>query len=507
MKIIRLNKLIICLYPNPKQIFDLLYMLFFVGLIIYFLFYIFNAYQWILYPYQIDFSEGFRLDRARMLSQGYDLYHDISTYPFVTAIYPPVSPLICAALVKIFGVSFATGRLVGMFSAILVGCFIFKIVQEKTKNKHIAVVSSLLFFASPYIYGSSCIFGSPNMLGTLFSWAGIYCILKYENSKKIYLSVPFFLLAIYSLPVFIAAPAASFIYLFIRDKKLATKIIVLYVLSGLFLFSLANYITDGQFYLHTVRYNAQPIVTSLVLKRYIRSIGLHPILFAFAVTYIFSEWIKYEKKVSLVSIYFITAAIFVVSMGHEGAGTPSYMFELLSVSCILFGMMLDKIRPAIVKNDENTVRILIAVLLILQLIIFAHAPYIADSVYSDPLTPTQTDLINGQKVSLYIKEVEGPVLSENSGFLVINGKEVLLEPFVFRRLYNQGLWDQTKLVDDIHNQKFSLIVLRYDVNYEKESSGRLTKEINNEIRDNYYIVDKIGGGIYRGMIHIYKPRR
>jgi len=471
-------------------------MLFFIGLIIYFLFYIFNAYQSIIYPYQIGFGEGYVLNHADMLSKGHSLYnHNISTYPFLTAIYGPICPLICAGLIKIFGVSFAPGRFLGMSEAILIGALIYKIIQEETKNNYNAVISSLFFFASPYVYCQSRLYGEIVTLGMLFSLIGIYLVLKYEKTTKIYLSIPLFLLAVYTRQTFIAAAFASFIYLFTKKQKSAVKYVLLYMLSGLFIFLLANHVTDGQFYRHMIQYNIHQFNIFFMVIGYVRAILLHSILFGFAAAY--ALYVLSKKQLSLFVIYFLISAGVAVTIGKAGSGGSSYMFELITVSYILFGMFFNEIKPQINEKD-SIMSVLIAVMLILQLILFAHAPFVADSPFEASKTPTHADVLNSQKVSLYIKNASGPVLSEDAGFALLNDKEVLLEPFVFTQLYKQGMWDQKKLVGDIHDRKFSLILLKFDLN--ENDSERFTKEMLNEMRKNYYFVDKIGDN------YIYKPK-
>ena len=445
---------------DSKPLSKLLHEIFLLGLVIYFLFYLYNGYQSIIFPYQIDYGEGFILNQAYILSNGCNIYLDITTYPYIISNYPPVYPLICAGLVKFWGVSFATGRFISVVSALLIGFLLFKIIQEETGNKYIAIISSLLFFASPYIYEWTCMF-RVDTLGLLFSLIGIYIVFKYQKSIGLYLSIPFFILAVYTKQSFIAAPIASFIYLYIKDRNLAVKNAGLFAFSGIVLFLVINYVTNGQFYLHTIVYNINPYSIVHMILGYIKTIQIHTILFVFAVLY--TLYTIFKKEVSLFPIYFLIAALVAFFTAGKSGAYLNYYIELIAVSCILFGLFLSKLQPQLEKKD-SMLGIFFIILLITQLILFAHMPYVMGN------TPTSGDRINGQKISSYITNTNGSIFSSNAGFIVADGKNVLFDNAVFTLIEREGLWNQSKMVDELQNKTFSIILLKFDINNTKENT-------------------------------------
>ena len=478
----------------------ILHYILFAGLAAYFILYIYDAYQSIVYPYQIDYGEGFQLYFAHALSQGQSIYQDMSTYPFIPGLYPPVYALACAPLVKLFGISFSIGRTISVLSAILSGILIYKIVGMKT-DKRIAIISALLFFASPYIYYWTSLF-RVDTLGLLFSLAGIYLVFRYEKSKIIYLSIPFFLLAIYTKQSLIAAPIASFIYLFLKDKKLAITNAGLFGLSGILLLLLCNYLTDGRFYLHTIAYQSFGISLHQATERYLDMIQTHAILFGFA--FVQAVYIILKKKTGLFAYYFVASALIAVSVGRPGSHV-NYFLELIAVCCILFGTLLSELQPQIKKG--NLAGILVTVMLLLQLALFAHPPY----------TKIAEDLRIGQEASTRIQSSEGSVLSEDAGLVVINDKELLIEFFMATQMEKRGLWDQSNFVSDLQNKNFSLILLEVNANHvlrflTLEGSDaimkmqqrygllqRFTVEMLEAIVNNYHLVETIGE------YYVYEP--
>lgn len=477
-----------------KTVNKILYGIFFGGLTFYFVFYLFNAYVSITYPYQLGYGEEFILNQAHLITQGSSIYQDITRYPYIIGNYPPVYPLICASLVKLFGTSFATGRFISVLSTILIGLLIYKIVKEKANNQ-IALISSLLFFGSAYVYFWTCQF-RVDTLGLLFSLAGIYLVFKYENTKKVYWSTFPFILALFTKQSLIAAPIASFIYLFLKNRKQGIKCSVLFGLSCVLLFLLINHITNGQFYLHTVVYNANPFGIDTAIAYYFMTILIHLILFGFAFAYVLYAISK--KELSLFVIYFIFSALVAVTVGKVGS-FANYMIELIAVSCILFGLALKKLKLQI-GRENSIASILVLTLLITQLVTFAFIL----SYSIDFMMPTSADINDGQTVSSYVINAGDTILSEDGSFIVVNGKTVLFQPFVFTQIQRQGLWDQSKLVSDIETENFSLIILRFYMNNDEIHEihrSRLTDEMINAIKDSYYLVKKIGD------YYIYMPNK
>jgi len=169
----------------------------------------------------------------------------------------------------------------------------------------------------------------------------------------------------------------------------------------------------------------------------------------------------------------------------------NHMIGMIPVCCILLGIILSKLD--LQNKKKYLTSFLVIILLIIQLALFAHVPYMPSE--------EDTNVNINQKISSYVINSKGHILSENAGFAVLNGKELLIEPFVNTQLARHGLWNQSTFVGDLKNKNFSLIILEFDVMGDKIHKSRFTKEMVNAIRNNYYFVEKIGA------YYIYKPRR
>jgi len=61
-----------------------------------------------------------------------------------------------------------------------------------------------------------------------------------------------------------------------------------------------------------------------------------------------------------------------------------------------------------------------------------------------------------------IRAVSGPVLSDDTGYLLCAGRPLMLQPYQFRQLARLGMWSDEPVVQAIRNKDFSLIVVATD---------------------------------------------
>ena len=470
-----------------------LYRIYLFWVSLYVLFYMINAYTAITFPYAIDYGEGILLNQAKLISQGINIYQDISDYPFTMAMYTPLYSLLSSLFIKFFGISFSSGRFISVASAIIIGILIYVIIKEKT-NRQIALLSSLIFFGSPYIYAWTSLF-RVDTLGLLFSLCGIYFVYKYENNNNVYVAIPFFILSIYTKQSFIAAPLASVIYLVLRDKKRGIAFAGLMGLSVIIPYAIINYFTEGEFYLHTVVYNASTFSIKMAVVRYLEMMKSHMILFGFAMTYTIYKLSNRELR--LIIIYFMIAVVMAISVGKPGASV-NYFLELIAISCMLSGALLGEMKFRI--DNEILSNKLIIVLLLLQLVSFFNVPH---GYWWRQGQDKATAINNFNKISSYVKQANDNILSQDASFVVLNGKPYLYQPAVLTELQRQGIWDQSRLVGDLQDEKYSLLLLYFDVNDENSFNNHrayFTNEMRDAIRHNYYIKEKVHGS------YIYMPK-
>jgi hypothetical protein len=363
-----------------------------------------------------------------------------------------------------------------------------------------------MFFASSVVYGESVIF-RVDTLGLFFSLLGIYIVFRYASSRWVYLSIPLFVLAVYTKQSLVAAPIAAFIFLLLRDKRLAVTSLAIFIVSAGSIFLLANQLTDGQFYLHIIKYNQLSFDIGRVTAMYSIMILFYAVLAGFSLFYLWRSLSKAGQRLSFLksgkgifALYFVTSAVIALSVGKIGSGL-NYFFEPIMVSCILLGFLLSELYPQIVKSWA-TLRIVVF-LLVLQLLFFipGHVTYFEK-------LPTEADVASGQTVSSYVRAESGNILSEDAGIAVLNGKNVAIELFNCTQLLRQGLWNQNGFLHQLENREFSLVILDFDISSDPvfPHDVRFTPEMMKAIRENYHLFDAVGcQNKYHSKYYVYKP--
>ena len=74
--------------------------------------------------------------------------------------------------------------------------------------------------------------------------------------------------------------------------------------------------------------------------------------------------------------------------------------------------------------------------------------------------PTAEDTAAGRILAGYVENASGPVLSEEAGFSLYAGADVVTNPTQLLNLYNNQMLDYTELVDMIEQQEFGAVIFR-----------------------------------------------
>jgi len=78
------------------------------------------------------------------------------------------------------------------------------------------------------------------------------------------------------------------------------------------------------------------------------------------------------------------------------------------------------------------------------------------------LAPTEDDAKVGGLVLGEVKSATAPVLCEDLGYLLLAGKEVVLDPYQHAQLARIGKWNDARIVAMLEEGRFALVVLKSD---------------------------------------------
>jgi hypothetical protein len=74
--------------------------------------------------------------------------------------------------------------------------------------------------------------------------------------------------------------------------------------------------------------------------------------------------------------------------------------------------------------------------------------------------PTQTDINNGWRIVDIVRESKLPALSEEAGFSLRAGKDVITNPTQLKNLYENDMFDPTNLIAAIRAHDFGVVIFR-----------------------------------------------
>ncbi|MBZ0301473.1 MAG: hypothetical protein K8J31_17120 [Anaerolineae bacterium] len=476
--------------------------------------YVAYASNLIQFPFDYDQGEGFELVDTLLFSQGRWPYLDTEIYPFYSSNYPPLFHVMAAPFVWIFGPSYAYGRLLGFAGTLVTGGAIGCAVYRDGQHRLIALLSALAFLASNSIYHIGPLFRQ-HMTMVMFETLAVV-VLAHANEiedtgqrrRRLILGLALILAAGYTKQLAYATAIAALAFLFVRSPRRSVIYGAGFALAGAAIFLWINRSTDGQWWLQTISANVNTFYPDQTIGLFRLWFSLHGFLIVPAVLYVLYEF--YFDRISIYALWWIAATTNAILSGKWGAG-DSYFATTIAATCVLAGLfaartltggwhfaanylsrlLIDPLRRFSAPL-ARTGLILIPLLFIgygravlhlptdgplfapvaalLHITPNAHGTFY-DSAremdgsfsggYADigHLT-TQADVEAGDRIVELIREADGPVLSEEAGFNLLAGKDVVTNPTQLLNLANNGLFEGAALLNMIETRAFELIVLR-----------------------------------------------
>lgn len=503
---------------TPRQTIAMWFSWVFIGLALlafvgYFIVYLIYAIELFRFPFDYDQGEGFELMDTIYFSRGEWPYRDNDAYPFYSSNYPPLFHIAIVPLVWLFGPHYWTGRLVSFLGTLITAAAIGYAVQRAGRRPWISLISGLAFLASNYVYHVGPLFRQHMFMVMFETLAVVLLAVTIEREEKdgrrrngALLGVMALLLAAgYTKQLAYATVAAVFIFLFLRNPRRAVLWAVPFAAITGLIFLAINAATDGQWLLNTITANLNPFVPGQAEGLFRQWFHLHTLLVAVAAVYALYQ--LYATRLSIYAIWFVVATVNSVTAGKWGAG-ESYFATAIAAACILSGQAFSHLlgyagqRPW--RNDATSrwvsalLPALIALLYLWQAERLFHLPTHMPSlaaiaqalgrpteVMIAPQTscsaprppeaipyvdaagvsllgrpPNAADTAAGKQIAALIAQGDTAAFSEDAGFNLFLGREVVTNPTQLLNLYNNNAVDLTAMIDMLNRQAFDTIVLR-----------------------------------------------
>ena len=446
---------------------------------------------WCFVSVRSDFSwddaEPEILNQAWRLAKGESIYRGIDTPPFTFAAYPPLYFGLTAVLLKFTGLSFLPARLISFLAALFIGWALVCLNREWNKNARGGIWAAFFLFLIPaFLYNSTR--AHVQMLAVAFSIWSLVFFLRNRWKETLIISPLLAVLAFYTKQTQVALPLAMAIYLALRNRRWLIPYSATIAVAGLVPFLWLQKITGGYFFLDTVRLADLSYSVFQIPQIFIHHAG--PVLIFMGLAFL-ASWKRFRDGTwEPVDCYLgCVLAITLVSLGRVGAH-GQYVLELLVV--VLLYLLRTTGLPAIRGRD--------ALVSIQIIMLFCYAPlfiFVEEGLWDIPANTAAT------KIYPLLRAQPGPILSQQGSFALFGHGEIYIQLFHFTALSRAGLWDQNRLLKEIDQRTFLLVITEFPIEQPATSENaheRFTPEMVEALRKNYRSVEVVYP------YYLYSPR-
>jgi hypothetical protein len=449
------------------------------------------ALKWIPFPYQFDYGEGFTTFVAKLWANGQWKW-DINQEPYITLMYGPLYPIILVPFIKTFGATVMAIRAVMAVSALVCLIFTYLIARYLSKSRLIGIIAALLPLAHPIIR-DWLIEARIDYLALAFSIIGLYIAIRFINSKWLYLSILLFLLAFFTKQTTVTAFAAVLVFLLMNQRKKGLLYAELFVGGLALVLTIGTVLTKGGLFDHMFLYNATSF-SLLSLSSWLTKLRLtlSPMVIGLllSVFYILSEY-KQKKALSIPALFWIISGLVNMFLLMRPGSFINYSLEFILATCLCAGLFVGKIlsgesnlkvlMPNLFKTwSEKKQTTSLMILLVFQIAVLGigHATPMPYAGYAEAV----------EKVKAIIADTSQPVITENAWLVLSEGKVPYIEPFVFTNLKLAGIWDDSKYIQDLKNQRFDYLVLTMPLISPYYDYSRFTQQQMELMESNYHLI-------------------
>jgi hypothetical protein len=486
--------------------------------VFYFWVYTHYAIRLFQFPFDYDQGEGFELVDTILFSQGEWPYRDIERYPFYSSNYPPLFHLLIVPLVWLFGPHYWTGRLVGYLGTLVAAAAIGYAINRYSKRPLFGIFGGLAFLASNYVYHVGPLFRQHMFMVMLETLSVVVLTVVLERAREkdrpslagLVGVLILLLLAGYTKQLAYATVAAVFLILLLTFPKRAILLALPFGLATLLIFFSIDVATSGHWFRNTVTANLNPTVPGQAAALFKQWFQLHTILIVASVAETLRHFVaqlrsspskETQPLVYPYIIWFLVTTANSLTAGKWGAG-ESYFATAIAASCILSGIGIHNFLRWVEARDRKSWRYaaltLIGFLWLWQAERVIHMPthtpalqnvavllgkptvswvapqtscsegrpaepipYIDNALNLVGRPPTAADTRAGIHITELIAAAgDSPAFSEEAGFNLNLGRDVVTNPTQLLNLYNNGAVDLSEMESMLANRDFDSVVLR-----------------------------------------------
>ena len=420
----------------------------------------------IVQPVAIDYGEPIVYGQASRIVSGEPLYQPIDRPPYTVAAYTPLYYWLAAQLMTWFGPGFGPGRALSLVAGVATAILVGYLASDRRADFWVGPLAGLLFLALAFPRPDTPWLGlyRVDSVGVALSVAAIAVLGRARTTRGDVAAGVMAGLALLCKQTLFAALIAGALW---RGRRS-----VPFVASTLLTFGvpcLVLELTTGVFVQNTITANANPfylVIAARLLKEFVKAQWL-PLLLAGA--YLLDRpWVAVESR--LLVLYWAVASLSLVLLGNIGAN-HNYWIEFAAVTAVLAARgaarLLNAARPALAAAGAVALIVVTAFALGGPQGVVGSASAARSDLRNVLTLPPDVDF--HALVERVRREPDG-VIAEPMDVVVLAGRPVLFEPFVYNLMLDQGRWRPDPLVARICDGEIGLAVLAYSL----EVGARMT---------------------------------
>lgn len=467
---------------------------------------------------ELDYGEGILMWQALHVTDLKQAFRPVETYPHIVFHYPPLYHLASRAMTPVTGNLLTAGRLVSILS-LLGTCLMLGLLTlmcfPSGSGRALRYITS--FSAAGFIFTLPTspwgTFMRVDTLAMLLVFSGLALFIVAKGRPWLaFAAFACFLAAVYTKQTMIAAPAACLLLAFLETPRLAVRLLVFTIASGLSILTAMYFLTDGGFLLHLFGYNQNPFSLTRLVRFWIEHISLSTALLSVAIMFPLAVFrlrrvglptliqrfrnalggTMFERCATVATLHFWFAAVVTLTVGKEGS-YYNYFFELdLSLSLLsgLFVGWLLSHPTTRQRGPYALLAVLVVPLLLLHSVRTLQAFRDTTARFFRPVETYSTELVE------FVRTLPGPVYSEDMTILMRAGKGISAEPAIITCLAKLGKWDETPFVRRIEEGQFQAIIIYTTL----DNRERFTEAVERAIEQRYILSKE------QGLYSIYLPR-
>jgi len=428
-------------------------------------------------PFEIVYGEGLLWYQTYIVLNGIPLYKSVTSTEYYIIPHTPLFVIICSWFSSIFGDTLTVGRALSLVCGFGICVVVYLITKRLTGNSIVSLLAGLLVVTT-YVFRFLVPIYRLDSMGLMLSLLGIYLFMEFEErGKLVYWTIPVFVLAFFTKQVFVVAPVAVCIYLFVKNRW---RVLPSLKFGGLYLVLLSiglligGLLTNWELIIHNFLYMTRDVGVEQNWTHYLLNLDFllswHAPLLLGVLGY-FGYKIYKRKPLILVDIYFLGGLVVALALIGKLGGGFHYGFEMVAVGCILVGLLMDKAFRVFRERELNIKQIGVgAVVFVIVGFQIIGIPF-GWNFFTYEYLDTNEEGMN-QLVSK-LQEVEGPVFAYIFATpMDLAGRIEEWIPWEYP-LFTAGIhkeegrlgWDQSDMVEKLETGYYQLAVFEHDVEF------------------------------------------